>query len=305
MTLHCVVETWHPLKGEHVLGCEDERCRGCAPRPAEPPLLVCTPCRLRTEDHLTELPALRVDLLTPTRPRAGGGPSLEDAVRDRTPTTLAEVRSPASDAALSERHDLRDLVLKWVRYLIDHHGTPAWDVRTGAYRYILEHYRLLLADVDQAATFVEQLDDALRRARRRAYPSGPPGQALGECPTCGVMVRAEGLGPATCRGCGATRSIDEWQQVLAGDLSGEVAAIGPDIAAWLSARHAREVTPSTVRQWASRGALVDRRPPLLGRERVTVRRLGTDDYARALYSVADARRIGLGLYGAPKASLGV
>lgn len=317
MTLLCVVERCRPFKGEHLPGCEDERCRGCLPRPADLPLLVCRACTLRTEDQLTELPNLRVDLLTPTRTRAGGRPSLEGAEREPGPATLPEVRSPAPDGAMAERHELRDLVHKWIRYLIDQHHTPAWDLRTGAYRYILEHHRLLLADVDQAAAFVADLDDATRRARAKAYPSPPPGQALGECPTCGTLVRADGHGPATCRGCGAKRSLDEWQQLLVGDLSAETSAIGPDIVAWLSARHAREVTTATLRQWASRGALVarpaeqkpaespdkpDQTPP--GRERVTVRRLGTDQYARALYSVADAARIARALYGPPKAGIG-
>ncbi len=165
------------------------------------------------------------------------------------------------------------------------------------------HSLTLLADTEHAAQFVKEIDRLYLDARRFAYPSPPPGQALGDCPTCGTVVRsATAHGRVECRGCGQVRTIDGWVKMLLGDLAEERSAVAADLLAWLSARHNRPVTHTALRHWASKGVRLPK-PDGSGMQTVRLARLGTDPYARALYSVADAARIATGLYG--KAKTGV
>jgi hypothetical protein len=98
--------------------------------------------------------------------------------------------------------------------------------------------------------------------------------------------------------------VDEWVKALLGDIDEGASATGPDLAAWLSARHDRPVASTAVRHWASKGVRLPRTDGP-GTEIVRLTRLGTDPTKRALYSVADAARIGTGLYGAAKTGVSV
>ena len=297
--LLCVADTCQPLIGEHVANCEDQRCRGCLPKPAADELLVCRQCRLRTTGRIEKLPDLYVDLLTPTRAPAGGGTQPGDQ-GDDAPATLAETTSPASDGALGARAQIRAVMVSWVKVLDEDFAKPVPADTIEALIAHVDWWSLtLLADAEHAGQFVAEIDELYREATRQAYPSAPLGQALGVCPTCATTVRsATTWGRIECRGCGAVRTVDQWIALLIGDLRDETSAIGPDLVAWLSARHNRPVSITALRHWATRGARIPK--PEGGMQVVYLGRIGTDEYHRALYSVADAARIATGLFGAAK-----
>lgn len=304
MTLLCVVPACQPLIAEHLQGCEDDRCRGCCPKPVKDGLQTCAACERRVLDHLADLPRLDRDLLTPTRaPGTGGGPAGLDPDAD-VPATLAQIPGPAADGPLEVRSRIRIAATTWTRTLRDGFAIPApADDRTATLVEHIAWYSLtFLADQELAAQFAGDVDQLWRDATRQAYPAGPGGQALGACPTCATVVRSSTTyGKVECRGCGAVRTVEQWQQLLVGDLAAETSAIAPDLCAWLSGRHDRPVQHTTLRQWASRGVLLPK--PGGGRERVHLAALGTDRYSRVLYSVADAARIAHGLYGPARHSL--
>lgn len=290
----CALPDCRPVLGTHLSTCPaPDRCRGCYPKLAEDGLQVCTSCRYRATDRVGELRHLYTALLTPTRTRAGGGrPSGEDD--DNAPATLAEVASPGSDGALGARHQIRDYLIRWTNTLVAlSHPHPG---RADLADYVLEHTLDLLAHPQEAPPFAAETNTIHDTARRNAYPSPPAGQALGECPDCGTLVRANTSTDlhVTCHGCGTSRTIPGWQAVLVGDLSKEATAIGPDLAAYLSALHQRPITLTTIRHWANRGARIT----VQGKGKLhRIERLGTDTASRALYSIADATYIAEALYG--------
>jgi hypothetical protein len=289
----CALPDCRPVLGTHTTTCTDDRCRGCYPKLAEDGLQVCTSCRYRATDRVTELRHLYTALLTPTRTHAGGGRQA-DPDDDNAPATLAEVASPGSDGALGARHLIRDYLIRWTNTLVGMgHPHPG---QADLAHYVAGNALYLLADPTEAPPFAADTNTVHDTARRNAYPSAPAGQALGECPDCGTVVRAN-TGTdlhVTCRGCGTSRTIPGWQAVLVGDLSKEATAIGPDLAAYLSALHQRAITLTTIRHWSNRGARIT----VQGKGKLhRIERLGTDTASRALYSIADATYIAEALYG--------
>lgn len=289
--LLCVIESCQCELDAHLSSCHRVGCRGCLPLRAEKNSYACTACRLRARDRLGELAQLWHDLLTPTRVPSSGGRAGGGTER---PQTLA-------DPAVQARGQIQVALTAWCQTLgLDLGQQPA--VRTMVI-HLLAHLPQILAS-EHAARFAEAVDELWADARRSAYPAAPTGTALGRCPNCATLVRSTvAHGPVRCRGCGQTRTVEEWQQLLVGDLTGTSSATAPDLAAWLSKRHDREVLETTLRQWAARGVLLP--GPDGTRARAHLTRVGTGPGSGepALYSVADAAKIGTGLYGPAKISI--
>jgi hypothetical protein len=292
--LLCVIAACQCELDAHLAGCNSERCRGCLPLRAEKGSRACTACRLRAWDRLGELASLYDALLQPTRVPSGGGKASGGTER---PQTLAE-------PAVRAREAIKVALVGWCCLLEEDLGAPLPEEDTvrAIVVHLLRHLRTLLGS-EHAERLCEEIDELWSEGRRRAFPTGPSGQALGRCPACDTLVRSSTAhGDIRCRGCGQTRTVDEWQQLLVGDLAADASATLGDLASWLSTRYGRAVEIATLWQWTSRGVMVA--GPDGARARVHLARTGDDPASRAaLYSVADAARIGAGLYGAAKAGI--
>lgn len=242
---HC-----RPIRGSHLGGCDDEKCRGCLPQLAADPLKCCAACNLRVSDRLKELAQLWVDLLTPTR-SAGGGKRAPGSER---PQALG---SEAREA----RTAIRRLLTTWCGVLVDDFGVavpgPAVEVRVAR---LLAHLPRLLADPRHAEQLIHDVDMAWAEGRRRAYPAAPQGHHIGDCPVgtpagpCGGPVRAvvgefDEAGWAECRTC-KTKAVIEWWLAL----------MPPEQHEWLPMKalrwhltlhSGRQIAEQTIRNWAS------------------------------------------------------
>lgn len=297
MTLLCQLPNDRPLHDEHLDTCPGKPCRGCMPKPADQAqnLLCCVACRIRVTDRVLELPELAEELLTPSRVRGGGTTDTEP--QDDTPATLAELPSPLGDDAIDLRTEIRRLWVRWADILMSDLFPQVRRPDGWTLHQVVDHWALFLLGHEQTAVdFAGQVDDLWTRALHRARPLPPPGQLLGECPTCGTPVRSDRLiGEVTCRGCHTTRTVEEWTRVFVGDLTASTSATGGDLLAWLSARHQRTISPDVLRQWAARGVRIPQ--PDGTRTLVRLERLGQDGRGRTLYSVPAAAAIAHQLYG--------
>lgn len=220
MTLLCMVEKCKPIRGAHRNTCAETDCKGCLPRTAEYPREVCTACRLRFGDRLTELgigvthaadqdaesrtlPSLYDALSEPTRALhlTRGGFNGEPGDDDTDPMTLAPKPMTLAAEAIEARHQIRAALVGWCVVLSEDvhlpvagrtipdlgtiirkgHPLPA-DTMPAMTAHILRHSRELLADPVHAPRLVAEIDELWVEGRRRAYPTPPPGHVIGPCP---------------------------------------------------------------------------------------------------------------------------
>lgn len=283
-------------RNEHIDGCPNpSACRGCRPKLAEPPLVVCNTCAIRNKGQLTELPRLYLDLLIPTRSGAGGGG--HDPLEEKVPATIAEQPMPATDAVLECRERIRMMYRYWGNHLAKHYDTPRPGLLDSPDRYLYDYSRSLLADIDDAPLFAEEVSALHRDAVRLAYPAGPRGQLLGQCPACLTPVRASSFtARVTCPGCGVVGDVDDWRRLLVGEVpAGGGSATGADLIAWLTVLHQRHISATALRLWAANGVKVNQRDG--SRRVVRLTRTGRNARGQTLYSVADARMIARQLFG--------
>jgi hypothetical protein len=237
-----------PLRGVHLDDCDDGRCRGCMPRLAEPGLQVCRACELRVSDRLGELPRIYDDLLTPTRV-AGGGKRGQGQER---PLTLADEPRAAREAV--ER-----LLASWLAEVPRDVTRARPAAVEGQARAVLAFLPRLLADEHLAEQLVHDVDVAYEEGRRRAYPSAPQGNLIGNCPirtptgACGGLVRAtidtlDESGWATCGTCKTGGVIAWWLETMPRE---EREFMGMKELRWhLLIRCGRQIAESTIRSWA-------------------------------------------------------
>ncbi len=159
-----------------------------------------------------------------------------------------------------------------------------------------------LASHPRAAEHVQALREASHgRTWSLAYPVGPTRLHIGYCPLAVTWLVDEGGGQKVvegrcdgrldwdgrsalvhCPGCGTDETVEWWQREIVGDHGGEVTAAVA--ATWLSLHWYRDVRPSVISNWASRGKVArvmdgdeaDAKPRRDGR-------------GRALYRLADVK----------------
>jgi hypothetical protein len=314
----CVVDTCRPIRGDHLGECDRADCPGCLPRTAEQPLAVCTACRLRALDRLTELglgtvhaadadaesrtlPSLYEALLQPSRITS----ITRGARGDERPLAM-------SDDARQAREGIDRLLAEWCDVLRRNkwqtvHGRPMLTRRghplprpTVAARtaHVLRHVRELLADPVYADQLVHDVDWAWTQSRRSAYPQPPTGYVVGPCPVgrgddevCGGEVRAtidtlDEDGWANCRTCGTSAVIGWWMAQMPAET---YEWLPMKALQWhLTIRAGRQVPAVTIRSWARDPAVLPARVvgvvPFAGD--VSRHSLG-----RVEYRVADALRL--------------
>jgi hypothetical protein len=246
---HC-----HPMRGAHLDGCSDERCKGCLPRLAEDRSLVCAACRLRTSDRAAALPQLSVDLLTPTK----AGPGAK-----RAPG--AERPEPLGSAAREAREGITWFLTNWTADLPRPALAGPDRTVSAMTTRLLAHLPRLLADETAAGRLVHVVDVVWAEAHRRAYPATPLGHVIGACPVgrpiddhhpdgrCGGTVRAivdtlDQQGWARCNTCKTSGVIDWW---LAAMPPEQQEWLGMKALRWHLALHCgRQIAESTIRSWA-------------------------------------------------------
>lgn len=279
----CIVETCEPIKNAHrLIGCTGKDCRGCLPRNAEPGILVCTACRLRVADRLTELGLGTVHAADPGASRTL--PSLHDALLqpsripsatrggkgDERPLQLAEDALKGRDviervvtewaAELTRRFNVWSVPPPLVKPVIAYLRSAPHDATVKARTaFVLAHLRELLADPEHADQVVHDVDWAWIEARRRAYPQPPAGHVIGACPVgtgdgpCGGEVRAiidsiDEDGWARCKSCKTSADIDYWLALMPSEA---VDWLPMRALRWHLTLHAsRQISDVTIRSWA-------------------------------------------------------
>lgn len=158
-----------------------------------------------------------------------------------------------------------------------------------------------LAAHPRAAEHAQALHDASHgRVWSLAYPAGPTRLHIGNCPlTVTWLVEDEGAQRTVegrcdgkldwdgrsalvhCPGCGTDETVEWWQREIVGDHGGEVTAAVA--ATWLSLHWYRDVRPSVISNWASRGKV----PRLMEDEAAS--RPRRDERGRVLFRLVDVR----------------
>lgn len=243
------------------------------PRRAAEGSMLCAGCESRLAKQLENLPGLYADVIAGSRKASSTGPVKGDPERPM----------PATGTQLDARELVRATLVPWCRIVAEGREVdpPADDVP--AMCAFLERHRLWLCGHDAAAEFADEIAHVTSEALRAAYPGGRSRVAIGECPT--EIEHADGeLGPCSatvyaypeqplieCERCGTSDTLDWWTSVMV-DAAGKLLT-GTALAAVLSSRYNRPITPTQVRDWARRGQ---------------VSRAGTDPKGRVLYDRTQA-----------------
>lgn len=250
----------------------DTICAACT-RPVPDNAYVCTPCALRLEQALGDVPAIADELETTitrqARITAGDG---------RRPT--GDRPLPYHQTAAIVRDALHNTLATWIRVIADHpdvhDGLPA-DTLAAMARWLLRHVEWLRHH-EAGPEAVDEITAAIAEAWRvidqppdRWY-AGPCGNADeatgGPCPQ--DLYARPGAARVRCRACGTVydvRERREWLLATAEDVLAHAVLISQALS-----RLDQPVTPERIRQWAHRGRLVAH---------------GVDAQGRPLYRVGD------------------
>jgi hypothetical protein len=279
--------------------CIGARCRrrDDGPRLAAPELLLCYACRDRISVCAFE--AGRVyEALGSVLARAG-------RASERVSGSRGSVGLAIDPLVADERNTIRVVLVGWCQVVVQKRPAhPPQDTNVSLAMFLRTHADWIARQYWAGDVSAELDDAAWNSARRRlAFPSGP-GVFIGECPlhvareggleVCGtrLTVRPDDDGIVTCRGCGATETIEEWQRRIVGDLGTTASAV--EVAALLSWRWKRPVDRDTVRQWWRDGKVdrvtgADGEPVLDGRRRPVYSVAQCLGYARALWGPSTVR----------------
>lgn len=270
------------IPGQHYTDCpcagcttpdHENHCTGCLPALADDGILICRHHHRRAVRLLRELPDLDDALVRATVRRSS---AVGEYVKVRGLPTGIEL----NETVLATKDSLREDLALFVSFVIAERGlsgldgTP--DVRTMV-RFLDRHTTWLSANPVTARSWPVKIPSAHADARAHAYPTRPDGIALGECP-CGTTVRFtpsdySGANTATCRGCGTTRTVAEWEEQLSTDpVDGDLYTVA-QLVRCIAVRHGKAVPESTIRRWVTEGRLTQR---------------GKDNRGRGLYDPRDA-----------------
>lgn len=254
----------------------EDHCTGCLPGLADDGILVCRHHHRRAVRLLRELPTLDDALVRATVRRTS---AVGEYVTVRGLPTGIEL----NETVLATKDSLREDLALFVSFVIVERGLSGFDgtpdVRTMT-RFLDRHATWLSANPITARSWPVKIPTAWADARRHAYPTRPDGTVLGEC-ECGTTVRFtpsdySGTNTATCRGCGNTKTVTEWEQELSTDpTDGDLYTVA-QLVRCIAVRHGKAVPASTIRRWASSGKLTQH---------------GKDKRGRGLYNPNDALKL--------------
>jgi len=273
------------IPGQHYTDCpcadcttpdHENHCTGCLRGLADDGILVCRHHHQRALRLLHELPELDAALARATVRRTS---AISEYVTTSGPSTGIEL----NELVLDTKSTLREDLALFVSYVIVERGlrrfsTPV-DV-SAMVRFLTRHATWLSANPITARSWPVKIPSAWSDARAHAYPTRPDGIVLGECP-CGARIRFtpsdySGMNTATCRGCGTTHTVAEWEQELSTDpTDGDLYTV-TQLVRCIAVRHGKTVPESTIRRWAMTGKLTQH---------------GKDKRGRGLYDPAEALKL--------------
>lgn len=273
------------IPGRHYTDCpcagctntdHENHCTGCLRGLADDGILVCRHHHQRAVRLLRELPTLDDALIRATVRRTS---AVGEYVKISGLATGIDLNETVLDTKDSLRQDLALFVSHVIieRGLTGFDGSP--DVRAMV-RFLDRHAMWLSANPITARSWPVKIPSAHADARAHAYPTRPDGIVLGECP-CGTPVRFtpsdySGTNTATCRGCGTTHTVAEWESELQTDpADGDLYTVA-QLVRCIAVRHGKAVPESTIRRWAATGKLTQQ---------------GKDKRGRGLYDPADALKL--------------
>jgi len=304
-----------------------DACRGCLPAQAAPGLRLCDRCArcddpakcggCLVHDPVTAA-TLHRDLAVQLR-RAGHGEHTSGS-RDCSPGVDAGVVEIRAQIATTLRRIAKLIQVSRGfsvpgRWVVDRRPPgfigPMW-----RHWYADTSMQALSAFVARSAEWLAAHPDAGKHAAdlraishgrvwALAYPSGPTSIYIGQCPLMVTYV-TEDLGGKqllapgrcderldwdgktaliTCPGCDTAETVEWWQREIVGETGGVVDA--QMAASWLSLHWYRDVRPSVVANWASRGKLArlmaePERPGVEPKPR-------RDERGHVLFSLADVK----------------
>lgn len=267
----CAVTTC-AIPNQHHPDCTTNDCTGCLPALAADGILICNHHYRNAVRALRELPALDDDLCKAVVRRTG---AITEYVKVIAPSTGINL----DQAVLDTKDSLREDLSAFVAHVIEERGVQpltSQDVRTMA-RFLERHAMWIAANKYVAAAFAIKIPSAAADAKRHAYPSRPDGVSLGQC-TCGTTVRYtpshySGDNTATCRGCGTTLTVAQWEQHLNAEPADTDRYTTTELVRCIAVRLGTVIPESTIRRWASTGKLTQH---------------GKDHRGRGLYDPTEA-----------------
>lgn len=254
-------------------------------------LLICNHHHRWATRHLAELPALDADLVTASVRTARPGDNVGYTKNGQTSAATGIV---LDENVIAAKDGLRESLHLIVAFVTTERGTtpPAVGDTATVCAWIARHADWLSANPVAAPWWPVTVRGARDTARAHAYPTAPDGVLLGHCPQppddtdipCGAPVRYApsdytGHATATCRACGTTRTVAEWEQVMLGgddaNLEGALYTAG-QLVRCIAVRQGRVVSEATIRKWVERGRITPQ---------------GRDHRGRTLYDPLEVLRV--------------